>query len=178
MEELELTYLVRELPEGVLDAPRKDMLDIYLPAGAAHPTLRVRKSGERYEITKKQPLKEGDASHQLETTIPLTEAEFVELGTLSGKRVEKTRYIYEEDGVTYEIDVFQGPLAGLVLADVEFGSAAEKDVFDMPAWCLADVTQEVFVAGGMLCGKSYADIERDLTRFAYKPLVIPAVPPI
>lgn len=40
----------------------------------------------------------------------------------------------------------------------------------MPDFCLAEVTEEDFVAGGVICGKSYADIESELARFGYEKL--------
>lgn len=172
MEELELTYLVKELPGDLKDVRSKDILDIYIPASAEHPTLRIRKAGDRYEITKKEPVVGGDASRQLETTIPLSAAEYGDLCRLEGKRVQKTRYYYHADGVDYEIGIFGGGLAGLVLVDVELDSLEKKNAFVPPAWCLADVTQEKFLAGGMLCGKRYADIEEPLGRFGYKKLKI------
>jgi adenylate cyclase len=168
MEEIELTYLIKELPQGVKESLKKEMLDIYIPAASEHPILRIRRSGDAYEMTKKEPITGTDSSHQLETTIPLGREEFDELGQLPGKRVEKTRYFYEEGGVQYEVDIFGGALAGLVLADVEFGSMDAKEKFSMPAWCLADVTQEKSIAGGVLAGKSYADIEEKLNAFGYK----------
>lgn len=33
-------------------------------------------------------------------------------------------------------------------------------------------TQENFVAGGMLCGKSYEGIEKDLAKFGYQKLFL------
>ena len=173
MEELERTYLAKELPKGLSAFPAKEMLDIYLPSTAAHPDLRIRKRGDTLEMTKKQPIVAGDSSRQLEQTIPLTKAEYDELSSLRGKRVAKTRYYYREDGVDFEVDVFHGGLEGLVLVDVEFSSIAAKDAFSMPPFCLAEVTQEKFLAGGMLCGKTYADIQTDLARFGYKKLALP-----
>ena len=38
----------------------------------------------------------------------------------------------------------------------------------MPDFCLADVTQEVFIAGGMLCGKKYESIRVPLEHLGYK----------
>jgi hypothetical protein len=38
----------------------------------------------------------------------------------------------------------------------------------MPDFCLTDVTQELFVAGGVVCGKKYADLESDLQKFNYQ----------
>ncbi len=172
MQELELTYLIKELPRGFKDVQSKEMLDIYIPLSAEHPVLRIRKSGKKYEITKKEPLKEGDASHQIETTIPLTESEYSELCELKGKRVEKSRFYYNDDGVEYEIDVFRGELEGLVLVDVEFDSVEKKSAFVMPSWCLVEVTQEKFIAGGMLCGKKYSDIDERLQKFGYQKIKV------
>lgn len=172
MEELEITYLLKTIPEGLQSAQQKELLDIYLPSGAEHPVLRIRKSGEKYEITKKVPVVEGDASRQLETTIPLTAEEYHELATVPGKRIRKTRYYLEQSGITFEIDVFQDELKGLVLVDVEFKTMEEKDALDMPAFCLRDITQEKFIAGGRLAGKSYSDIESDLARLGYQPIFV------
>ena len=170
MEEIELTYLPKFLPSGVLLSPFKKMLDIYIPESLDHPKLRLRRSGDTYEITKKNPISEGDASRQLEITIPLTAEEFADLEKIPGKRINKSRYVYKENNITFEIDVFQGDLKGLVLVDIEFKSVDDKSKFVSPPWCLVDVTQEKFIAGGMLCGKRYADIEERLNKFGYSKL--------
>jgi CYTH domain-containing protein len=167
MEELELTYLAQNLPEAVFKSPMKEVVDIYIPASAEHPILRIRRSGTTHEITKKEPLGE-DPSHQLETTIPLTAEEFSALEKLHGKRIFKKRYYYQENGITYEIGVFQEALSGLVLVDVEFGSREAKKKFAPPKFCLADVSDLEIFAGGVLCGKSYSDIEEELSKFGYK----------
>lgn len=167
MEEIELTYLVKELPAGIKSSPCKEILDIYIPTTAEHPTLRIRKTGEKCEITKKEPIRGNDASHQLETTIPLAKREFEELSRLEGKRARKIRYYYAENGINYEIDIFQDDLSGLVLVDIEFDSLKEKMNFTPPEWCLAEVTQKEFIAGGMVCGKKYADLKDELRKFGY-----------
>ena len=64
--------------------------------------------------------------------------------------------------------MFTGALDGLVLIDFEFETEAEKEAFVMPDFCLVEVTQEEFLAGGMLCGKSYDDISADLALFGYE----------
>ena len=165
--ELERTYLPKYLPKGMENCESSEMIDIYIPESAKHPTLRIRKKGSKFEITKKQPVREGDASKQTEQTIPLTEPEFMDFFKLKGKRVSKQRYLYTYNGRTAEIDVFKGALEGLALVDFEFDKQEELDSFKMPDFCLADVTQEDFIAGGMLCGKSYSDIESNLSKFGY-----------
>ncbi|UCD03273.1 MAG: hypothetical protein JSV63_01395 [Candidatus Aenigmatarchaeota archaeon] len=171
MIELERTFLAKHLPEGFEKLPNKEVIDIYHPKEADHPVLRLRKDGDKYELTKKSPVRSGDASDQREQTITLTKEEFRKLSQLEGKRVEKVRYYYDYNGRKAEIDVFKGALEGLVLVDFEFTTHEEKDSFEMPEFCLADVTHEVFIAGGMLCGKKFADIEAKLGEFGYqKPL--------
>ncbi|MDP3989155.1 MAG: hypothetical protein Q8P93_02880 [bacterium] len=166
MDEFELTFLPKSLPD-LLKSSCKEMLDIYIPSSSDHPYLRIRRNGETYEMTKKQPVQTGDASHQLETTISLNREEFDELAEVQGKRVSKRRYLYNEGDVAYEIDVFQEALKGLVLVDVEFSSLEEKNAYVAPEWLLLEVTQEQFLAGGMLCGKTYADIEGRLVGLGY-----------
>jgi CYTH domain-containing protein len=193
MIELELTYLAKKIPEGLENCRFKEIIDVYTPKSSEHPKLRLRKAGDKYELTKKEPVKEGDASNQEEQTIRLTEAEFNSLNQFEGKRVHKLRYYYNFDGMTAEFDVFQDELKGLVVIDFEFESVEEKEKFktsrfqetgnldgaqelkkvlDMPDFCLAEVTQEVFIAGGMICGKSYKDVEEELKRFGYNKLFL------
>lgn len=72
------------------------------------------------------------------------------------------------EGKMAEIDVFVDELKGLVLMDFEFNTVEEKSAFKMPGVALVDVTQEDFIAGGLLAGKTYNDIVLELKRFNYK----------
>ena len=172
MIELERTYLAKKLPKKLRSCKSKEIIDVYIPKSSKHPKLRLRKNGDKYELTKKEPVNDGDASHQKEQTIALTEAEFNTLTKLDGKRIHKIRYFYDFNGRIAEFDVFQDALKGLVVIDFEFANVEEKDNFEMPDFCLIDVTQEVFIAGGMICGKSYEDIEDELTKFKYSKLFL------
>ncbi|MDH4330915.1 MAG: CYTH domain-containing protein [Candidatus Moranbacteria bacterium] len=172
MIELEKTYLAKELPKDLENCRFKEIIDIYIPKNSEHPSLRLRKNGNKFEMTRKEPVTDGDASQQKEHTIPLTEKEFEALNKIEGKRVRKMRHFYDCDGATAEFDVFQDDLEGLVVVDFEFENTKEKDDFEMPDFCLSDVTQENFIAGGMICGKCYSDIESDLEKFDYKKLFL------
>jgi len=172
MIELEKTYLAKIIPKDLLSFEAKEIIDIYIPQDKEHPTLRIRKRGDKYEMTKKEPVSSNDSSRQEEQTIILTPEEFNVLSGLPGKRFRKIRYNYNYNGQIAEIDVFQDDLAGLVLVDCEFDSLEDKEKFVMPDFCLIEVTQEKFLAGGMLCGKKYQDIETDLEKFGYKKLFI------
>ena len=172
MIELEKTYLIKFLPQGLKNCKCSEIIDIYIPKSSLHPVLRIRENGSSFEMTKKQPVQGRDSSRQLEQTIVLSEREFKELEKVNGKRLHKIRFYYPYKGKTAEIDVFRGELKGLVLVDVEFKTIEEKGSFRMPDFCLADVTQEKAFAGGMLCGKLYKDIEKELKKFRYSRLFL------
>lgn len=171
MIELERTYLAKFIPKNLKNYESKEIIDIYFPKDSRHPTLRVRKIGNKYEITKKEPV-DNDSSHQKEQTIPLTKEEFNELSKLDGRKTHKIRYYYNYNNKVAEIDVFQGPLHGLIIVDFEFNSIEDKDSFEMPEFCLVDITSEEFIAGGMICGKSYEDIENNLKKYNYSKLFL------
>lgn len=171
MIELERTFLAKEIPSELKDCKFKEIIDIYIPKSENHPILRLRKNGTNFEITKKQPVKGKYSSKQKEDTIILSEKEFNSLSKLDGKKLHKLRYYYDYNGRVAEVDIFLDELKGLVLVDFEFAKEEEKDNFKIPDFCLADVTQDVFCAGGILCGKSYKDIEKDLRRCNYKKLI-------
>ena len=165
--EYELTFLAREIPVEIKDVSPVKFRDIYLPESVEHPHLRIRQKGDSYEITKKVPVHNEDSSEQLEQTIPLEPAEFKALLKVSNKTLEKDRYLVKIDGHSAEVDVFKGDLKGLVLIDFEFENEKQKAAFQPPACCLVDVTQEEFVAGGILAGKTYSDFESELKKLDY-----------
>ena len=166
--ELERTFLAKYLPADLENCERKEILDIYIPTESRHPTLRIRKKGNIFVITKKEPLAD-DPSEMKEETTTLTRNEFEELNkSLVGKRVRKIRYFYPFKGRTAEFDVFQDLLKGLVVIDFEFPTVEEKNSFQMPEFCLVDITKEEFIAGGMVCGKSYEEIEDNLRVLGYE----------
>ncbi len=168
--EIERTYLLKYIPPTVKSCKFADYRDLYIPFSALHPRLRLRKRGQDYELTKKVAIDELDRSVQKEMTITLDSAEYDELATTRGKEIVKRRFFLPVEGKIAEIDIFQGQLLGLVLADFEFVDNQERDNFVAPDFCLAEVTQETFIAGGMLAGKSFQDITPELERLGYKPL--------
>lgn len=170
MIELEKTYLAKFLPDNLEDCKQTELMDVYIPMLSCHPKLRLRKRGDSLEITKKTLVDKKDASQQNEQTIDLTKDEFEELLKVGGKKVRKIRHYFKYKEREVEIDVFKDDLSGLVLVDAEFDSIEKKNKFQIPDFCLVEVTQEDFLAGGMLCGKTYQDIEENLIKFGYRKL--------
>ena len=60
---------------------------------------------------------------------------------VTGNVIEKIRYCVPHDGLTWEVDVFQGSLAGMVLAEVELARADQS--FAKPAWLGEEVTGDL-----------------------------------
>ncbi len=168
MLELEKTYLAKYIPD-LSSCKHKEITDVYFPHNSYHPTLRIRKSGSKFEMTKKTMIN-NDPSKQLEDNISLSEDEFIALSKADGKRVSKIRYYYHFNGLIAEIDIFQEDLTGLVLVDFEFDNEVDKDSFQLPDFCLMDVTGIEFIAGGMLCGTTYQDMTAQLQKLGYAKL--------
>lgn len=166
--ELERTFLAKYLPKDLKSFPSKEIIDIYLLMDTEGSKMRLRKTGNDYEITKKEMIDEKDASRQMESTIKLTKEEFEELAKISDKKIHKIRYYYNFNEIKAEVDIFLDNLEGLVLIDFEFENENKKDLFLVPDFCLADVTQENFIAGGRLCDKSYKEIKEELGKLNYK----------
>lgn len=169
--ELELTYLAASIPEKINQTNPIRLIDIYIPQDPdVHAKLRIRKKGDTYVMTKKILLKAGDASKQNEYDIPLDEREFNELSKISDRKIIKDRYQIMLGGKMAEVDIFRDNLKGLVVIDFEFETFDDQKSFIAPKECLADVTQEDFIAGGNLAGLEYSDIQTHLTKFNYQKL--------
>jgi adenylate cyclase len=54
--------------------------------------------------------------------------------------IEKTRYVVPHGGHRWEVDVFEGANAGLVVAEIELGDEAEQ--VPLPPWVGAEVTDD------------------------------------
>lgn len=166
--ELERTLLLKYIPDEIRNVQPCEMVDVYVPDDPKkHSQFRIRQNGTKFEITKKIPLSNDDASKQTETTITLSTDEYNCLVKASTKRVTKHRYKTTYNGYTMEVDIFSGDLEGLAVVDFEFESEEAMEAFEPPDFCLADITQETFIAGGVLAGKKYSEIEKELVRFNY-----------
>lgn len=168
--ELERTYLLKYKPEDLDKCKSVEIFDIYIPKEEHHPVLRIRsRNGEKFEMTKKFPIKGNNSSEQEEHTIVLSEKEFNALTKLDGKKVRKIRYYYPFGGdQNAEVDIFLDELKGLCLVDFEFKTKEEKENFVAPEFCLAEVTQDKWLAGGILAGGNYKDTEKFLEKYNYK----------
>ncbi|MFT5443538.1 MAG: adenylate cyclase [Myxococcota bacterium] len=96
----------------------------------------------------------GITSPEFEYEIPLPHAEYL-LTQCEGAIIEKTRYVVHHDGDTWEVDVFEGVNAGLVIAEIELES--EEQAFTRPPWLGKEVTEDRRFKNSRLCEEPYRD---------------------
>lgn len=90
-------------------------------------------------------------SVRLLTSIYLSPEEFRLLSALPGRRLRKTRHsLGKVDGADVFVDVFEGPLTGLVMAEAEFESVEAMEAYSMPDFAYQEVTEDVRYTGGRL----------------------------
>lgn len=120
----------------------------YLHIGRTGPSVRVRLMGERAFLTIKGKA-QGLARPEFEYAIPPDEAREL-LASFAGERlIEKTRYLVEHAGHTWEVDVFQGSNSGLILAEVELARADETVA--LPDWVQTEVSHDHRYSNACLC---------------------------
>ncbi len=110
----------------------------YLTELGSRASVRVRVEGTVGKLNVKAAVV-GAARAEYEYEIPAAEAEEI-LATLCSGLILKTRHYVERDGLTWEIDVFEGDNAGLVVAEVELD--AVDQAFPHPAWLGRELTAE------------------------------------
>src|SRR5689334_10367994 len=132
--EIERKFLVERLPDGLGGRARRiDQGYLALDEGAE---VRLRRHGDDLWLT----IKGAGGLARVEEELPLGEEQFESLWPLTeGRRIEKVRHELP-DGI--EVDVYEGALSGLVVAELEFASEEESAAFDPPDWFGAEVTED------------------------------------
>lgn len=102
-------------------------------------TVRVRVKDDQAYITVKGPsLDNGLSRFEWEMEIPLEDAKAL-MELAEPTPIEKTRHIVPSSGShPWEVDVFEGANAGLVIAEIELKSV-DEDV-ELPGWLGQEVT--------------------------------------
>jgi CYTH domain-containing protein len=87
-------------------------------------------------------VKRGSGESRTEVEFEIDPATFEELWELTAdRRIDKRRhYIRGDGGLVYELDVYDGALAGFSAVEVEFDSPADGAAFSPPAWFGREVT--------------------------------------
>ncbi|MFF4660613.1 hypothetical protein [Streptomyces sp. NPDC001381] len=111
------------------------------------------------------PVSRPGAIQGLITNTYLSPAEYDLLASLPAAVLTKTRFSVPPLGV----DVFDGPLQGLVLAEGEFTTDEEAESFRPPPECVAEVTDDARFTGGRLVETSRQDLLQWLAEYGLHP---------
>ena len=136
--EVERKFLIDETPD-LNKLESDEIIQGYISRASDSCEVRVRQKGKKFYLTIKG---EGGMARS-EIEIELSRKQFNKLwATTTGRRVEKVRYKIPYEGITIELDVYQGVLNGLVVAEVEFPSEKQSALFTPPEWFGREVTED------------------------------------
>ena len=134
--EIERKYLIHTLPDNYKTFPCRQLEQGYL---CKEPVVRIRQDNDQYELTYKS---KGHLVRE-EINMPLTKESYEHLRQkVDGRLITKKRYMIPYLEYMIELDVFEGDLAPLIFAEVEFETEEEANHFVAPDWFGEDVTFE------------------------------------
>lgn len=160
--ERERRFLAERFPADAGVTRIRRIADRYLDGT----TLRLRHQSEErgpavFKLTQKIPARAAGAQQGFITTMYITEAEYRVLAALPAQTLRKTRYSVPPFG----IDVFEGALQGLVLAEAEFDSASAADAQGMSPFLVREVSDDDRFTGGRLVRASREDVRNWLSEY-------------
>lgn len=136
--EIEYKFLVDQDQWEKLDKPIPKLIVQSYLQNTPEKTVRVRIKGDQGFLTIKGAT-EGVTRTEFEYEIPVSEAEEM-IATFQLSHIRKKRYEIQVDRHLWEVDVFEGALEGLILAEVEVLDEGEQ--FTKPSWVTEDVSTD------------------------------------
>jgi len=149
-EEIERKFLV--IGDGWRDAAEGTAYRQGFLSTEPERTVRVRLAGSRGSITIKSK-NIGARREEFEYEIPESDAQRMLDILCKRPLIEKVRYTLPVGRHIWEIDVFEGDNAGLVVAEIELDS--EDEAFDKPDWAGNEVTGDPRYFNSNLVAKPY-----------------------
>ncbi|MGW8369746.1 MAG: CYTH domain-containing protein [Gammaproteobacteria bacterium] len=151
-EEIERKFLVAT--DAWRDKVRREMrLRQGYFGGGGRCLTRVRSNGRQAWLNVKSR-ESGMRRLEFDYEIPLEDAEVMLKKFCDGALIDKTRYWVDDSGHTWEVDVFHGENAGLIVAEVELKLVTEA--VDLPDWVGEEVTDDIRYYNASLVDKPYS----------------------
>ncbi|MFT6922276.1 MAG: adenylate cyclase [Crocinitomicaceae bacterium] len=147
--EIEYKFLVDREKWNALSKPEPSLIVQAYIHNSKEVTVRVRIKGTSAYLTiKGQTI--GVSRSEFEYEIPISDAEEM-IKQFSTKHIRKYRYEIPMGKHTWEVDVFEGKLEGLILAEIELN--AEDEAFETPDWITEDVSTDASYYNAVLIEK-------------------------
>lgn len=127
--------LMDHLPFHPQDYPCRRIEQGYL---CRDPVVRIRRDNDEYFLTYKSK----GLMVREEYNLPLTRSGYEHLLTKAdGRIITKNRFVIPlENNLKLELDIFEGDLAPLVIAEIEFPDEESARSYQPPEWLGEDVT--------------------------------------
>jgi CYTH domain-containing protein len=165
--ELHRLFLVERLPEPLAPASAHlQIFDTYIP----NTRLRVRQIRDPLTnhwnrmLQQRFCLTEGEHAVSKLIEMHLDDEEFAIFERMRGAETRKNRYFHEFDRLTVHFDVYLGPLRGLTMAKVDFGTRQAMIAYEPAPFMIFEVTEEDFFEGRKLAEKTFSDVEQEVAR--------------
>jgi len=151
--EIERKFLVTGEEWRQLATARAQIRQAYLTGGDANASIRVRLKDDRSAVLTIKSAATEMRRLELEYPIPLADAEAL-LALRCGAVLEKVRHVVPYAGATWEVDVFAGDNAGLIVAEIELPH--EDCRLELPPWIGAEVTGRPEYYNSALAARPFA----------------------
>ncbi|MGC6433942.1 MAG: CYTH domain-containing protein [Crocinitomicaceae bacterium] len=138
MLEIERKFLVNKELWNEVPKPTPFRIQQSYLSNDPNSTVRVRLKNEKAYLTIKSKTI-GISRKEFEYEIPFSDAEAMIQG-LANKTISKKRYEIIHEKHTWEVDVFEGKLTGLVIAEIELSHKNES--FNLPNWVEKEVSDD------------------------------------
>ncbi len=170
--ELELAWLVKDLPKDHEKCPSFEIIQGYLKHqddGIKDERIR-KKKGVFTHTVKRFMVSTKETGFCEEETKKISEEEYSNLMKQSDKKIRKKRYLYPlNSGLTAEIDIYRDNLEGLNVVEVEFPDLENCKKFNPPDWFGKEVTDSLGVYPRHVANLSFEEADQINQAYEQKP---------
>ena len=166
--EEERRYLVTSLPQEIRGSTEFMRIVDYYIAGTRLRLRRMESSGGEilaFKLGQKYQPEDLQVHQAIMTNMYLDEGEYRKLRALGGAEINKRRYAFEFEQLLYSLDVFEGSLQGLILAEIERQPGVKLSSLPVPAFAALEVTGDPRFNGGYLAGLDAEQIHELLSPY-------------
>ena len=137
--EIEKKFLVENVPFVLNGYKYAEIVQGYIAVEEGYAEVRVRKMDNKYMLT----IKSDRTNFRMEEECMLSTQQGKRLLNFCKDRlIRKTRYYIPYNEVIIELDIFEGSLEDLKIAEVEFKNIDEMNNFIIPSWFGPDITED------------------------------------
>lgn len=158
MQEIEYKFLVDKEKWMKVEKSSPQLIVQGFITKSKEKTVRIRIKDSSAYLNVKGPTK-GITRTEFEYEIPVLDAEIL-LKDFTSKQIIKKRYEVKIDHHIWEVDVFEGHLEGLILAELEVES--ESEMFALPDWVTKNVSLDNRYYNAVLIDMSKEEVQTDL----------------